>query len=44
MVFAFSYVSTKTLEKYEKPAYDEVKKLSDLSGKMPEYLYFNKGL
>jgi len=40
-----NYISTKTLEKYEKRAYDEIKKEADASGKkIPEYLYFNKGL
>jgi len=39
-----NYISTKTLEKYEKPAYDEAKKHAELSGKSTQYFYFNKGL
>jgi len=40
-----NYISSKTLEKYEKRAYDEIKADAEASGqKMPEYLYFNKGL
>jgi len=40
-----NYISSKTLEKYEKATYDEIKKEVESKGaKIPEYLYFNKGL